>query len=41
MPCSDQQLTVLLSAAAVYGVDDVLEASYRNASNVDVPLKNK
>ena len=26
------------SATAVYGVDDVLEASYRNASNVDVPL---
>ena len=25
------------SATAVYGVDDVLEASYRNA-NVDVPL---
>jgi len=23
---------------AVYGVDDVLEASYRNASNVDAPL---
>ena len=26
------------SATAVYGVDDVLEASYRNSSNVDVPL---
>ena len=26
------------STTAVYGVDDVLEASYRNASNVDVPL---
>ncbi len=26
------------SATAVYGVDDVLEASYRNASNVDTPL---
>ena len=25
-------------ATAVYGVDDVLEASYRNASNVDSPL---
>ena len=25
-------------ATAVYGVDDVLEASYRNASNVDTPL---
>jgi hypothetical protein len=33
---------VLLSATAVYGVDDVLEAVYRNASNVDTPLnKNK
>ena len=26
------------SATAVYGVDDILEASYRNASNVDSPL---
>ena len=26
-------------ATAVYGVDDVLEASYRNASNVDSPLQ--
>jgi hypothetical protein len=26
------------SATAVYGVDDVLEAVYRNASNVDAPL---
>tara|TARA_R110001592_G_scaffold249331_1_gene511822 strand:- start:452 stop:1180 length:729 start_codon:yes stop_codon:yes gene_type:complete len=26
------------SATAVYGVDDVLEASYRNASSVDTPL---
>ena len=26
------------STTAVYGVDDVLEAVYRNASNVDVPL---
>ena len=26
------------SATAVYGVDDVLEAVYRNASDVDVPL---
>ena len=26
------------SATAVYGVDDVLEAVYRNASNVDSPL---
>jgi hypothetical protein len=26
------------STTAVYGVDDVLEASYRNASNIDVPL---
>jgi hypothetical protein len=26
------------SATAVYGVDDVLEASYRNSNNVDVPL---
>jgi hypothetical protein len=26
------------SATAVYGVDDILEASYRNASNVDYPL---
>ena len=26
------------SATAVYGVDDVLEASYRNASNIDFPL---
>ena len=26
------------SATAVYGVDDVLEASYRNESNVDTPL---
>ena len=25
-------------ATAVYGVDDVLEASFRNASNVDTPL---
>ena len=25
-------------ATAVYGVDDVLEASYRNSSNVDTPL---
>ena len=25
-------------ATAVYGVDDVLEASYRNASSVDTPL---
>ena len=25
------------STTAVYGVDDVLEAVYRNASNVDVP----
>ncbi len=25
-------------ATAVYGVDDVLEAVYRNASNVDSPL---
>ena len=25
-------------ATAVYGVDDILEASYRNASNVDSPL---
>ena len=26
------------SATAVYGVDDILEASYRNSSNVDTPL---
>jgi len=26
------------STTAVYGVDDILEASYRNASNIDVPL---
>ena len=26
------------SSTAVYGVDDVLEASYRNASSVDTPL---
>ena len=26
------------SATAVYGVDDVLEASFRNSSNVDTPL---
>ena len=26
------------SATAVYGVDDVLEASYRNSSSVDTPL---
>ena len=26
-------------ATAVYGVDDVLEAVYRNSSNVDTPLK--
>ena len=26
------------SATAIYGVDDVLEASYRNASSVDTPL---
>ena len=26
------------SATAVYGVDDVLEASFRNADNVDFPL---
>ena len=26
------------SANAVYGVDDILEASYRNSSNVDTPL---
>ena len=26
------------SATSVYGVDDILEASYRNASNVDYPL---
>ena len=26
------------SATAVYGVDDVLEASFRNADNVDIPL---
>jgi len=26
------------STTAVYGVDDVLEAVYRNSSNVDVPL---
>ena len=25
-------------ATAVYGVDDILEASYRNTSNVDTPL---
>ena len=25
-------------ATAVYGVDDILEASYRNASNIDAPL---
>jgi hypothetical protein len=25
-------------ATAIYGVDDILEASYRNASNVDTPL---
>ena len=25
-------------ATAVYGVDDILEASYRNASSVDTPL---
>ena len=25
-------------ATAVYGVDDILEASYRNSSNVDTPL---
>ena len=25
-------------ATAVYGVDDILEASYRNASNIDTPL---
>ena len=24
-------------ATAIYGVDDVLEASYRNSSNVDTP----
>ena len=29
---------VLQDATAVYGVDDILEASYRNASNVDTPL---
>jgi hypothetical protein len=29
-------------ATAVYGVDDILEVSYRNSSNVDTPLnKNK
>ena len=26
------------STTAVYGVDDILEASYRNSSNVDTPL---
>jgi hypothetical protein len=26
------------SATAVYGVDDVLEASYRNSNNIDTPL---
>ena len=26
------------SATAVYGVDDILEASYRNSSNIDTPL---
>ena len=26
------------SATAVYGVDDILEASYRNSSSVDFPL---
>ena len=26
------------SATAVYGVDDILEASFRNSSNVDTPL---
>jgi len=26
------------STTAVYGVDDILEASYRNSSNIDVPL---
>ena len=25
-------------ATAIYGVDDILEASFRNASNVDTPL---
>jgi hypothetical protein len=25
-------------ATAIYGVDDILEASYRNSSNVDAPL---
>jgi hypothetical protein len=35
--CLDQQQMGLLSATAVYGVDDILEASYRNA-NVDTPL---
>jgi hypothetical protein len=25
-------------ATAVYGIDDILEASYRNASNIDTPL---
>ena len=25
-------------ATAIYGVDDILEASYRNASNIDAPL---
>ena len=28
----------LLDATAVYGVDDILEAVYRNASSVDTPL---
>ena len=25
-------------ATAIYGVDDILEASYRNSSNIDAPL---
>ena len=31
-------MMALLDATAVYGVDDVLEAVYRNASSVDTPL---
>jgi len=28
-------------ATAVYGVDDILEAVYRNSSSVDFPLNKK
>ena len=31
-------MMALLDATAVYGVDDILEAVYRNASSVDTPL---